>query len=279
MKRLGPILFISAVVCVSCTHEDNKKLSPTEDVLRPSLPPTSSVGLPQTAPTVDAAPAGKCPADMVEVEGDFCPNVDQTCIKVDKSIHNVNGYAKCDEFAPTKCLSKQRVHMHFCMDRYEWPNKKEARPLVMLTWNDMKRECGQIGKRICVDHEWSLACEGPEILPYPYGLVRDATACNIDHPQKPDANINNMSKENVEYLWQGVSSGSMERCVSPYGVHDMTGNVDESVVNSEGNPYHSAEMGGHWVKGARNRCRPKTTIHNEDFAFYEIGGRCCKDIK
>ncbi len=216
---------------------------------------------------------------MVEVDGDFCPNVEQTCIKVDKSIHNVNGYVKCDEFAPTKCLSKQKIHMHFCMDRYEWPNQKGINPTVMVTWNDMKRECGKVGKRLCVDHEWSLACEGPQIFPYPYGLVRDATACNIDHLQRADANIQDMSKKNVEYLWQGVPSGSMERCVSPFGVHDMTGNVDESVVNTGGNPYQSAEMGGHWVKGARNRCRPKTTIHNEDFAFYEIGGRCCKDTQ
>lgn len=277
MKSLGSILLLTVIVCVSCVQRENNKIDAGDAAARVEITKTM-LPLPIVTGTLgEMIETSNCPEDMVEVEGDYCPEVEQTCIKVDKNIHNVNGYVKCDQFAPTKCKSKKRIHMHFCIDRYEWPNKKNINPSVMLTWNDMNRECGAQGKRICVDHEWSLSCEGPEIYPYPYGLVRDSNACNIDHPQKPDADIGNMSKANVEYLWQGVPSGSMDKCVSPYGVHDMTGNVDESVVNSAGKPYKSAEMGGHWVKGARNRCRPMTIIHNEDFAFYEVGGRCCKD--
>lgn len=275
-----PALLVLVASCVT-TKNNVSELDSGANVSTPA--PAGPITIPARqleAPIIADASApkqGPCPDDMVEVEGDFCPNVEQTCLKIDKSIQNVNGYPKCDEFAPTKCLSTKRVHMHFCIDRYEWPNQKGVNPSVMLTWNDMKRECGNVGKRICQDHEWSQACEGPEMLPYPYGLVRDATACNIDHPQKPNADITHMDKANVEYLWQGQPSGSMPRCVSPYGVFDMTGNVDESVTHADG-PYKSAEMGGHWVKGARNRCRPKTTVHGEDFAFYEIGGRCCKSL-
>lgn len=274
MKYIGSILLFSTMICASCVRQENKNIPP---VTQPAPASTSAVpSPPKPSEPVSISPS-RCPGDMVEIEGDFCPHVEQTCINIDKSIQNVNGYPKCDEFAPTRCLSEKRIHMHYCMDQYEWPNQKGVNPIVMVTWNDMVRECGKIGKRVCRDREWSLACEGPETLPYPYGLKRDAIACNIDHPQKPNANIQDMSKKNVEYLWQGVPSGHMEKCVSPYGVYDMTGNVDESVTHSDG-PYKSAEMGGHWVKGARNRCRPKTTVHGEDFAFYEIGGRCCKDI-
>ena len=28
-------------------------------------------------------------------------------------------------------------------------------------------------------------------------------------------------------FWQGVPSGSLPKCKSPFGVYDMTGNVDE----------------------------------------------------
>lgn len=279
MKYFSSLLFMSAVVCVACTRSESQRIQEPDASARSVHTSSSSAASAPLSPDPVIELDSHCPDDMVEVEGDFCPNVEQKCIKVDESVHNVNGYAKCDEFAPSKCLSKKRVHMHFCMDRYEWPNKKGEKPAVMVTWNDMKRECGKLGKRLCVDHEWSLACEGPEMLPYPYGLKRDSNACNIDHLQKEGADIRHMDKANVEYLWQGVPSGSMDKCVSPYGVFDMTGNVDESVVNSDSKPYKSAEMGGHWVKGARNRCRPKTTIHNEDFAFYEIGGRCCKDAQ
>lgn len=233
-------------------------------------------------PLQSAIKASLCPADMIEISGDFCPEVIQNCINTDTSVHNVNGYVRCLEFSKTQCLTpvNQRVKMHFCIDKYEWPNKQGDKPTVMVSWYEMKHNCESLGKRLCVDHEWAMACEGNDILPYPYGYKRDTSACNIDHLQRPwfNAATSPMTPDVVSRLDQRVPSGSMQNCVSPYGVHDMTGNVDEWVVNSYGRPYKSALMGGHWVKGARNRCRPETYAHNESCVYYEIGGRCCKDI-
>jgi sulfatase modifying factor 1 len=67
----------------------------------------------------------------------------------------------------------------------------------------------------------------------------------------------------------------MARCVSPFGVHDMTGNVDEWVVNEKGEPYRSGLKGGYFGK-IRAQCRPMTTDHNEWFRFYQVGFRCCE---
>jgi formylglycine-generating enzyme required for sulfatase activity len=78
-------------------------------------------------------------------------------------------------------------------------------------------------------------------------------------------------------LWQGEPSGSRASCVSPYGVFDMTGNVDEWVVNEEHKPYNSGLKGGYWGP-VRDRCRPMTTVHAEGFSFYQIGFRCCSDV-
>lgn len=222
-----------------------------------------------------------CPEGMVEVVGNYCPEVEQICINLDMTVHNANGFVKCDEYkSPSKCLSAKKIPMHFCIDEYEWPNKKGALPEVMISWNQMASNCKSQGKRICKDVEWTQACEGPDMLPYPYGYKRSSATCNIDRPQISgfDPGRDVMTPSLVSKLDQRVASGAMPNCVSPYGVHDMTGNVDESVVNSSGKPYNSAEMGGHWVKGARNRCRPRTIVHNESFQYYEIGGRCCKDI-
>ena len=65
--------------------------------------------------------------------------------------------------------------------------------------------------------------------------------------------------------------------MSPYGVYDMTGNVDEWVVNESGKPYKSGLKGGYWGP-VRDRCRPMTTVHAEGFSFYQIGFRCCSDV-
>jgi formylglycine-generating enzyme len=56
----------------------------------------------------------------------------------------------------------------------------------------------------------------------------------------------------------------------------MTGNVDEWVVHEGGKPFKSALKGGYWGR-VRDRCRPATTAHNEAFAYYQIGFRCCSD--
>ena len=154
---------------------------------------------------------------------------------------------------------------------HHWPATTEA-----------KASCESVGKRLCSDTEWTLACEGPEEHPYPYGngFVRDDAACNIDQPYiNPDpARIYSAKTQDEELarLDQRESSGSRAACVSPYGVHDMTGNVDEWVHNESQSekPYKSALKGGYWGP-VRTRCRPMTTAHDEVFRYYQIGFRCC----
>jgi hypothetical protein len=70
--------------------------------------------------------------------------------------------------------------------------------------------------------------------------------------------------------------------VSPYGVYDMTGNVDEWVLNEDGSimgpEYESGLKGGYWAR-VRNRCRPMTTDHNRWHSGYQIGYRCCSNAQ
>ncbi|MFO0660090.1 MAG: SUMF1/EgtB/PvdO family nonheme iron enzyme [Polyangiaceae bacterium] len=194
----------------------------------------------------------------------------------------------CDEYDPGKvsCLGKEEKK-HFCMDMYEYPNRKGAIPRVMVSWYEAKRLCEERGERLCGDDEWTLACEGPERSPYAYGWRRDSTACNIDKPwRKPDDGIlAGKDKEKIDAevarLSQREPSGARPGCVSPFGIMDMGGNVDEWTVNITlgGKPYRSMFKGGHWCKGARNRCRPNTESHDETTAYYAEGFRCCADPK
>jgi sulfatase modifying factor 1 len=219
---------------------------------------------------------GVCPKGTTEVEGDYCSHVEETCLRWLDPEEKL----RCAEFAPATRCDGKTVHKHFCIDAYEYPNEPGAKPVVMKTWYEARDACSAEGKRLCGDSEWTLACEGQERMPYPYGYARNADACNIDKPH-PDVDekaiANPVTRDaEVERLWQGEPSGSREACVSPYGVHDMTGNVDEWVLNESAKPYKSGLKGGYWGP-VRDRCRPMTTAHNEDFQFYQIGFRCCSD--
>lgn len=245
--------------------------SPTEEH---TITPTG-LGLKTPATPVDRT-GGNCPAGMVEVEGDYCANIEQKCLRwLDPETR-----MRCAEFAPTGACQGKTVHKKFCMDRFEYPNIAGEKPVVMKTWYEAKATCEGQGKRLCGESEWTLACEGQERLPYPYGHARNAEACNIDKPyilpdEKAIANPATRDAE-VARLDQREASGERESCVSPFGLQDMTGNVDEWVVNESGRPYQSGLKGGYWGP-VRTRCRPMTTAHNEDFSFYQIGFRCCSD--
>ena len=224
----------------------------------------------------ELAANGSCPENMIEVDGDYCPTLEQKCLRwLDPETK-----MRCAEFAPTGECQGKTTHKRFCIDRFEYPNKPGEKPVIMKTWYEAKATCQSEGKRLCGESEWTVACEGQEHLPYPYGYARNAEACNIDkpHPDVNEAAIANPKTRDAEVarLWQGEPSGSREACVSPYGVHDMTGNVDEWVVNESGHPFKSGLKGGYWGP-VRTRCRPMTTAHNEDFSFYQIGFRCCGD--
>jgi formylglycine-generating enzyme required for sulfatase activity len=229
-----------------------------------------------------AKPSPACPADMVEVDGDWCPVVEQVCLRPVDPKHLDQD--RCAEFATrSRCLAPTK-HRHFCIDRYEWPNRAGEKPVVAVDWDTARSECTAAGKRLCKEEEWTLACEGPERLPYPYGYTRNPNACNIDKPMiVPDmARWSNLATrpQEVERLDQRDPSGARELCVSPFGVFDMTGNVDEWVLNEHGKetekPYFSGLKGGYWGP-VRDRCRPMTTDHNEWHAGYQIGFRCCAD--
>ena len=154
MKRaatISGVLFL-AIACSSSTPQLNVN-SPTAHAVYEIKPQFLAQELQSASNETPAV----CPADMVEINGEFCPEIVENCINLDKSVHNANGYVRCLEFAPTKCISpdNKKIHMHFCMDTYEWPNKKDVKPIVMVTWYDMKKSCEDQDKRLCVDNEWS----------------------------------------------------------------------------------------------------------------------------
>jgi formylglycine-generating enzyme required for sulfatase activity len=232
---------------------------------------------------------GTCGAGMVEVRGrmkvaaQLDEMQDQACTSW---ITERPFPARCNGFDRHRWRSMAKglptTPMHFCIDRFEYPNRKNEYPIVFVSWQEASSLCAAEGKRLCSEAEWTFACEGEEARPYPYGYSRDPEACVIDRPWKPfnDAALvprdGTSAMEELDRLWQGVPSGTRPRCKSPFGVYDMTGNVDEwarSVVPGE---RQSILKGGYWGP-VRDRCRSSTRGHGEMHTFYQQGLRCCAD--
>lgn len=238
----------------------------------------------ETGPSESVVPAAlapqACPADMVLVSGDYCTEVKHECVK--EWYSDVNKKRVCEEFAPRSECVGQRVAKRFCVDKFAWPNVQGARPEVMNNFYQAQVKCAAVGKRLCTESEWTMACEGPEMLPFPYGYVRDTAKCNGDREwDNPDmVKVAKRDPEELARLWQGVPSGSQPMCVSGYGVYDMPGNNDEVAQSETSEPgfrgkYDSVTTGGPWYKGVRNQCRPKIYTHDEGFYYYYLGFRCC----
>jgi sulfatase modifying factor 1 len=226
--------------------------------------------------------ATACPSNMKLVEGTYCTDVEHKCLKswYDES----NKKTVCEEFEPKAVCSGQKVKKRFCIDSYAWPNQKGERPEVMNRFHQAQLKCAAIGKRMCTESEWTMACEGPEMKPFPYGYVRDTKKCHGDMLwDGPDMQkVAQRDATELARLWKGVRSGSQPQCISDYGVADLPGNNDEVVASEQFGgdwkaKYDSVHTGGPWYKGVRNQCRPKIYTHDEGFYYYFLGFRCCAE--
>ena len=62
----------------------------------------------------------------------------------------------------------------FCMDRYEFPNRKGEMPRGDVTYGQAVNACEELEKRLCLEDEWELACAGSKGWAYVYGPERQA---------------------------------------------------------------------------------------------------------
>jgi hypothetical protein len=226
------------------------------------------------APSHNAVPdeaEGGCPREMVLVDGTYCPNVKQTCIRWVDPPTSAFPFTRCAEWKKPAVCEGDRVHKRYCIDKEEYVRAPDALPLVRLDWNEAEATCGEKGAHLCTEPEWEFACEGEEMLPYPYGFVRDPTACNFDR-----TDLGKMGDGLIDHR---APADEFPRCVSPFGVHDMVGNVDEWTRNEHAvAPHRSALHGGWWLPG-RNNCRQATLGHTEDYGGKQVGFRCCRDAR
>jgi len=286
MRKILFILLSSCVYMPTSPSQEVTSKSPEVKInfvdASPYMLPAGDSLKPSTS-TLDAAlPVPKPPAcqdGFSHVAGNYCPDVRQTCI--DFMDNPALPYARCKKFAKSECLSKQKEHMDFCISTEELYDEQTKVPHGDKSLIECREMCEAKKARLCSAEEWTFACEGEEILPYPYGYERQSTWCNMDTydtKEKPVA----CGKVSCDYR---AKIDLFPKCKSPFGVHNMTGNVDEWVITK---PYShsmypgwrltSGLKGGHWMP-VRNRCRPVTQDHHEYFKQITIGCRCCAETR
>jgi formylglycine-generating enzyme len=283
--RVGLALLVSG-----CGSETSLEVTQRE------APPPEAAGLlagvsPSGSPA-NPPPAeddGLCGAGMALVAGDYCLTPEQRCVGY-QDIPSEGGKIipnQCLRYAePVTCFQNRRRPMRFCMDRYEWPNRKGELPPTLISWQDARALCESAGKRLCTEEEFNFACEGEAMKPHVYGYARDSSKCNFDRPYRPRTYTflpwgacmaNPECLAAYEAIDQRVPAGSMETCRSADGVYDLNGNVNEWVLIPRAKSPRRSGIKGGWWGPVRDRCRPTVTFHDEADFGYEVGFRCCAD--
>lgn len=164
----------------------------------------------------------------------------------------------------------------------EYQQQFDDLPVTGVTWFQARDYCVAQGKRLPTEPEWEKAARGTDGREYPWGNEWDETRLNIGSGDG----------------WEnGVAPvGSHPTGVSPYGVHDMAGNVMEWTADwyqpYPGSEYKSEDFGeklrvvrgggwgglGHYVISHFYRAAYRFNLQ-PNYTFVDLGFRCAKDME
>jgi formylglycine-generating enzyme required for sulfatase activity len=152
-------------------------------------------------------------------------------------------------------------------------------PISCVPWTSALAFCSSVGKRLPREVEWEMAARGTSPIRYPWG-GQSAAGCGAAVTLASDATQRSCSGKRPMKVGSHVSGAS------PFGIYDMSGNVEEWVADwyaetaSDLSPRAGAShvlRGGGWLSAPS---AAKTTSRNWGSAREmgpNVGFRCAKD--
>jgi len=152
-------------------------------------------------------------------------------------------------------------------------------PVTGVTWRHAKAYCEMNDKRLPSEAEWEKAARGPLGVEFPWGNRWDESLLNLGAGEGWEHNV--------------APVGSYPKGVSPYGVHDMAGNVMEWTADwyqpYPGSEYKSDDYGekmrvvrgggwgglGHYVISHFYRTSYRFNLQ-PGYTFVDLGFRCAR---
>jgi formylglycine-generating enzyme required for sulfatase activity len=215
------------------------------------------------------------PLRKVETNGFWIDKYEVTCAQYQRFLEDVrkHGHKWCHSNEP-KHKDHTPYHTYAWALRFSWVGGQPPKgmldvPVVLVDWFDAYAYARWAGKRLPTEDEWEIAARGGDGREYPWGNTFSLDICNVGD--------------------QPVAVGLYPDGVSPWGAHDMAGNVSEWTATAyEANPRDAFEFygkyglpiirGGSWddtSKGCRSSARD--VRRSPLYRSTTVGFRCVSD--
>ncbi|GAB4283255.1 MAG: hypothetical protein Kow0029_29290 [Candidatus Rifleibacteriota bacterium] len=215
------------------------------------------------------------PVRKVYTKGFWIDKYEVTCAQYQRFLEDVrkNGHKWCHPNEPDH-KDHTPYHTYAWALRFSWVGGQPPRgmlncPVVLVDWYDAYAYAKWAGKRLPTEDEWEIAARGGDGREYPWGNTFSIDLCNVGD--------------------QPIDVGQYPEGVSPWGVHDMAGNVAEWTATAyEANPRNTYEFhgkyglpiirGGSWddsSKGCRSSARD--VRRSPIYRSTTVGFRCVSD--
>jgi sulfatase modifying factor 1 len=150
-------------------------------------------------------------------------------------------------------------------------------PVACVDWCDALAFCAWAGKRLCheapsgagasLENEWYAACTGDATRVYPYGADYEWSYClGAGYPASCPDNC------------PPFAVGSLRSCVTPEGVHDLSGNVGEWAdycTRDVDETDRCTVRGGSYLSTEDDLACEAVTRPRRDTQLPALGFRCC----
>jgi len=142
----------------------------------------------------------------------------------------------------------------------------DACPATRVAWEEAQRYCAHLGSRLPTEAEWEKAARGTDGRQYPWGNAPP-------------------SREHCNYGRQvGHASqvGSYPEGVSPYGMHDLAGNMWEWVADWYDETYYRTSPRRNPkgpAEGTHKVVRGGAWNYDPPCRGFYVGFRCAKDAR